>query len=113
MSTIDRDTVIKTKIDPKDFRANHSRVTVRDNGEFEVTADAEIINEDYDPATGLFTMQVALHYPRRTTRDSVSLAFVASKEGKAIAIQPPSYMLTQADFEAIIRGEVIDVPANY
>jgi hypothetical protein len=55
-------------MNPKDFRANYSRITVRDGGEFEVTAETEVINEDYDPATKMFTMEVALHYPRRSTR---------------------------------------------
>jgi hypothetical protein len=55
--------VIKTKVDPKDFRANYRTIKVRD-GEFETTATTEIINEDIDLATGTFTMEVALYYQR-------------------------------------------------
>ena len=76
-------------------------------------ATTEIINEDYDPATKKFMMQVALHYPRRSTHTVVTLAIPARQDGKAIAIQPPDYMLTQEDFDAVMRGEAINVPAHY
>jgi hypothetical protein len=108
--------VIRTTIDPKDFRANYRGIKVLDCGDgrdFEVTATTEIINEDYDPATKMFVMEVVLHYPGRSTRNTISLAIPARKDGKLIAIPPPNYMLTQEDFEAVMRGEVIKVPAHY
>jgi hypothetical protein len=51
-------------MDPKIFRVEYGRITVRDGGEFETTATTEIINEDYDPSTKTFVMQVGLYYPR-------------------------------------------------
>ena len=55
--------VIRTTVDPKDFRAKYQRITVRDGGEFETTATTEIIDEDIDPATKDFLMRVVLYYP--------------------------------------------------
>jgi hypothetical protein len=105
--------VIRTTVDPKDFRAKYQRITVRDGGEFETTATTEIIDEDIDPATREFLMRVVLYYPRRSTRTTISLAIPARKDGKMVAIQPPDHELTQDEFEAVMRGEVINVPARY
>lgn len=104
--------VIKTKVDPKDFRAKYARIKVRD-AEIETTAETEIINEDVDLATGIFTMQIALHYSRRSTHPTINLAFPARKDGQLVGIRPPNFMLTQQDFEAVMRGEVITVSTNY
>ncbi len=106
--------VIRTTVDPKDFRANYRTITVRDGGEFETTATTEIIDEDYDPkAEKPFMMRVVLYYPRRTTRNTIQLAIPARQDGKMVAIQPPDYELTQEDFEAVMRSEIINVPARH
>ena len=78
-----------------------------------MTADLEIINEVFDPATKTFTMEIGLHYPRRSTRNTFFLAVPATKEGKPVAIKPPEYMLTQEDFDAMMKGELVSVPSFY
>jgi hypothetical protein len=114
MQNIIRDTVIETKFNPKDFRVKYGTITVRDGGEFETTATTEIFHEDYDPATGIFTIGIALHYPSRTSGIKISIAKPArGNGGKVIGLPPDCYVLTQADFEAVMRREVINVPACY
>lgn len=117
MQTISRDTLIKTKMRPQDFRANFLRITVRDCAEdrsFESTATTEIFDKNYDALTGEYTIGVALHYPRRTTGIKMIWAKRAGTiDGKLTAIPADCYMLTQADFEAVVAGKVIDVPARY
>lgn len=108
------DTLIKTKMNPKDFRANYPRITVRDGGEFETTATTEIFHEDYDATTDTYTLGIGLHYPRRTSGIRISLAKPAvGTGGKVIGLPAQCYVLTQADFEAVTGGKVIDVPACY
>jgi hypothetical protein len=104
--------LITTTIDPKEVRAKHSRILCQD-GEFPVTADAEIINEDYDPATKTYTLQIGLHYPHRSTRPTISLAIPARKDGKMVAVKPPEHWMTQEDFDAHLRGEPVKVPTHY
>jgi hypothetical protein len=117
MQNLKRDTLIKTKMDPKDFRANYPTIKVRDCGEdrsFESTATTEIFHDDYDPETKLFTIGVALHYPRRTGGIKMTIAKAAGTiNGKLTAIPADCYILTQEDFDAVIAGKVIDVPACY
>jgi hypothetical protein len=117
MQNLKRDTLIKTKMNPKDFRANYPTIKVRDCGEdrsFESTATTEIFHEDYDPKTNLFTIGIALHYPRRTEGIKITFAKVAGTiNGKLTAIPADCYILTQEDFDAVIAGKVIDVPACY
>lgn len=102
--------IIKTTIDPKEIRAKYGTIVCRD-GEFETTATAEIMNEDFDPKTKMFTMEIGLNYRRRSTRNTISLPAPARQDGKRAAIKPPDYMLTQVDFDEIMKGEIIAVPA--
>lgn len=105
---------IKTRIDPKEFRVKFATIKVRDGGEFETTATTEIKDENYDAATAMFTMVIALHYPLRTSGIKISMATPArGATGTPIALEPDCHLLTQAEFEAVIRGVVIDVPACY
>jgi hypothetical protein len=105
--------LIRTTVDPKIFRANYRTITVRDGGEFETTATTEIIDEDYDPkAAKPFIMRVMLDYPRRSTSTQISLAKIVTQDGKVGVMKPFCYELTQADFDAVMRGEVINVPAR-
>ena len=107
------DTLVKTKMNRKDFRANYPRITVRDGGAFETTATTEIFHEDYDAATGIYTMGIALHYPGRTPGIKIQLAKSArGTGGTVIGLPPACHVLTQADFEAVTSGKVIDVPAH-
>ena len=105
--------IIRTTIDPKEIRAKHSSVLVRYEDAVQVTADLEILNEDFDPATKMFTMEIGLHYPRRSAHNLVSLAAPAKKEERSVAIKLPEYMLPQEDFDAIMRDEIIAVPSFY
>jgi len=108
-----QDNVIRTTMDPKEFRAKYPRLAVIDGGEFETRAATEVINEGYDPATKTFTMQVALYYPRRSTRNVFIEAVPVWKDGKTVGIKPPDYMMTQANFDAAVRDEKFNVPALY
>jgi hypothetical protein len=101
--------IIRTKIDPKAIRAKHSRVLCQD-GEFQVTADAEIVNEDYDEATQEHLLQIGLHYPRRSTRNVIIFAIPARKDGKSVAVKPPEHWMTQEDFDGMLKGDPVKVP---
>jgi hypothetical protein len=101
--------LIRTTIDPKDFRAKHKTILCR-NAAGELTATTEIFYEDYDPATKLFTMQVGIYYPRNSTSGRISLAVIGMKDSRPVALKKPDYILTQKDFDAVMRGEVIEVP---
>ena len=102
---------IVTDIEPKIFRQDYSRILVQD-GEYEVTAETEIFDEGHDHGTNKFFMKIGLHYPRRSTRTAVSLAMQVMKDGKTVAIKRPDYVLTQADFDKVIKGEKITVPTH-
>lgn len=103
--------IIRTKIEPNEIRAKHGRPVVRD-GDFDVTAELEIIYEKLDTSTGMYSMEIGLHYPRRSSRPMVVFAMQASKDGKPVATKPPEYMITQREFDAIMRGESIQVPTR-
>ncbi|HEY1786991.1 MAG TPA: hypothetical protein VGJ73_02490 [Verrucomicrobiae bacterium] len=104
--------VICTKINPTEIRAKHGTPVVRDGG-FDVTAELEILNEDWDERTGMYSMEIGLHYPRRLGRPVVVFAIRGSKDGKPVASTPPEYMMSQLDFDAVMRGEKIAVPTRY
>ena len=78
-----------------------------------MTADAEIVNEDYDKTTGKYKLQIGLDYPSRSTRTIVSLAIQARKDGKMVAIAPPKHWMTQEDFDAMLKSEPIKVPTYH
>jgi hypothetical protein len=101
--------IIRTKIDPKEIRAKYSRVLCQD-GEFQVTADAEIVNEDYDEARQEHLLQIGLHYPRRSTRTVIMSAIPARQDGKRVAVKPPEHWMTQEDFDGMLKGEHVEVP---
>ena len=101
--------IITTKVDPKEIRAKYSMVLCQD-GEFPVTATAEIVNEDYDKATETFRLQIGLDYPRRSAGNSVGLAMPARKDGKLVAIVPPKHWMTQDDFDGMLKGVPVKVP---
>jgi hypothetical protein len=94
--------LITTTMDTKDFRANFPTVRVRHNG-YEVTAAVEILHDDVDMKTGIFTMEIGLRLP--PAKPSLNVV-------NGIAVLPIDYKLTQGDYDAVIKGEVIDVPAR-
>jgi hypothetical protein len=100
---------ITTTIDPKEIRAKHNRVLCQD-GEFQVTGYAEIVNEDIDTKTGKFIVQIGLDYPNRSTRGTVSLAIPARKDGKMVAVGPIKHWMTQEDFDGMLKGVPVKVP---
>ncbi len=104
--------IIRTIIDPKEIRAKYVKLTVRD-GDLNTTAYVEIFDEDYDESTKTFTMKIGLDYPRRTERGVVSLAIPARQDGKKVAIKRPDYVMTQNDFDMMIKGETVTVPTLY
>jgi hypothetical protein len=100
---------IITNIDPKEIRAKHNRILCHD-GEFEITAYTEIVNEQYDPATGKYRLQIGLDYPRRSTRPTISLAVHHTQDGKMVALAPQKHWMNQEDFERMLKNEPVTVP---
>ena len=98
--------------DPKDFRAKYQRITVRDVGEFETTQPLKSLMKTLTNHKGAFDA-CGSYYPRRSTHTTISLDIPARKNGKMVAIQPPGHELTQDEFEAVLRGEIINVSARY
>lgn len=86
----------------------HSTILCRRTG-FEVTATTEIFHEDYDPATGTFTLVVGLYFARLSTGGTVSLAIIGNQDGRPVTLQKAYYALTQEDFNAALRGEVVEI----
>jgi hypothetical protein len=102
---------IRTNMDPKEFRLKHGTILCR-HARFELTATTEIVNEGVDAETQLQAMDVGLHFPGLSSGGTISLAVMKSQGCKTVAVKKPDYMLTQKDFEAVIRGKVIDVPTH-
>jgi hypothetical protein len=106
-------TTVTTTMDPKEFLAKHNRISCR-HGEVKVTADAKTFNEQYNSATGKWTYEIGLYYPRYSTGTVIEMAdeTLKDKDGKLTGDEPPGYKLTQEDFDAVLRGEIISVPIH-
>jgi hypothetical protein len=107
------DTLIKTKMNPKDFQANYRMIKVRDCGEdrsFESTATTEIFHEDYDPQTELFTIGIALHYPRRTSGIRMTFAKVAGSTSASYTFVMQSNLTLEAN---IVTNPFIPITGIY
>ena len=95
-------------MDPRAFRVKYGTILCKHAG-LEVTATTEIVNDHFDAHSQLYTLEVGLHYPRRSTGGAISLATVKTQGGNTVAVKQADYTLTQKDFDAVISGEVIDV----
>jgi hypothetical protein len=107
--------MIKTQIDPKKFEAEYKTILVfyRYGGnEFPTTAGTEYFNNSYDAETGIFTYSVSLTYPRHSADvDEVRKAMGVTRDGHIYGVAP-DYLLTQKDFDAVIKKEKIEVPVH-
>ena len=106
--------IITTKIDPKELRTKHSRITVTITdtpiGDAPTDVDTVIFNEKKNGDEWQF--EVGISYPGCSPNVmSVKHAFPVLIDGKPEAIAP-DYLLTRQDFNDMVNKKPFKVPAR-